>query len=172
MLHKEILQALNNQIEVEAYSSFLYLSMAVWTDQKNMVGCTNFFYRQSDEERMHMLKLYYYISEMDEKAITPSIDQPPADFGTIRELWEMVYAQEQKVTESINRIVELCYKHNDYTTLNFLQWYIEEQREEEVTVRSVLDKIKLIGDGPLSLYYIDKEVEAVNNTAGDPEVQA
>lgn len=172
MLHPEILKALNNQIAVEGYSSFLYLSMAVWTDQKNLVGCTNFFFRQSDEERMHMLKLYHYIAEMDEKAETPAIEKAPADFGNIKELWELVYTQEKKVTECINNIVDLCYKNNDYSTLNFLQWYVEEQREEEVTVRGILDKIKLIGDGPLSLYYIDKEVEAINSAVPPAQEQA
>ena len=75
----------------------------------------------------------------------------------------MVYAHEQKVTKSIHNLVDLSNKEVDYTTLNFLQWYITEQREEEALMRSILDKIKLIGTGPMSLYYIDKEIQKLNN---------
>lgn len=77
-------------------------------------------------------------------------------------MFEQVYAHEQKVTASINELLSLAYKDNDHTTLNFLQWYVTEQREEEALMRGILDRIKLIGNGPMSLYYIDKEMEKIN----------
>ncbi len=162
MLTKRMEDALNKQIGLEAYASFLYLSMSSWCDQEALGGCNAFMQRQSDEEKMHMLKLFHYVNEQDGHAITPAIAQPPLDFGTIQEMFKMVYAHEQKVTKSINDLVVIAMEEKDHATYNFLQWYVEEQREEEALMRSILDKIKLIGGGPQSLYYIDKEIEKLN----------
>ncbi len=116
-----------------------------------------------------MLRIFHYISDVDGMAVTPGIKQPPVDFPSIRELFEEVYVHEQKVTASIHKLLDLCNEEDDYTTHNFLQWYITEQREEEALMRNILDKIKLIGDGPQSLYFIDKEVEAINTAAAAAE---
>jgi len=163
-------KALNDQIVLEAYASFLYLSMASWCDNEGIEGSAQFMHRQSTEERDHMLRIFHYISEVDGHAIAPAIKKPPVQFKSLQELFKQVYEHEQKVTAAINKIVDLCYKENDYTTLNFLQWYIEEQREEEVLMRGILDRIKLIGNGPQSLYYIDQEIERIN--AAEAKAQA
>lgn len=162
MLTKKIEKILNEQISLEGYASYLYLSMASWCDKEGLDGCANFMHRQSEEEREHMLKLFHYISESDGHALAPAIAQPPHEFPSVQIMFDEVYKHEQKVTASIHKIVELCYKENDYSTLNFMQWYIEEQREEETLMRGILDKIKLIGNGGQSLYYIDKEIEKIN----------
>ena len=162
MISKKIEAALNEQIALEGYASYLYLSMASWCDKEGLEGCAKFMHRQSDEEREHMMRIFYYISEVDGHALTPAIPQPPHEFESVKELFNQVYAHEQKVTASIHDLVALSYEEKDHTTFNFLQWYIEEQREEEDLMRSILDKIKLIGDAPQSLYYIDKEVEKIN----------
>ncbi|MEM9919989.1 MAG: ferritin [Bacteroidota bacterium] len=169
MISKKIEEALNNQIKLEAYASFLYLSMASWCDLEGMEGCAQFMHRQSSEERDHMLRIFNYISEVDGHAIVPEVAQPPKKFESIQELFKQVYAHEQKVTRSINGIVDLCYKEDDYSTLNFLQWYIEEQREEEDLMRTILDRIKLIGEGPQSLYYVDKEMDKINQAEAAAE---
>ena len=157
---------MNDQIELEAYASFLYLSMASWCDEQGMEGSTHFFYRQSAEESDHMMRIFRYILEMDGKAIVPAVKKPPASFKSIQQLFKDVYAHEQKVTKSINDLVDLSYKENDHSTHNFLQWYVTEQREEEALMRSILDKVNLIGDGPQSLYFIDKEIIDVNTQLG------
>lgn len=162
MLSEKMLKALNEQIALEGYASFLYLSMASWCDKEGMEGCTQFMHRQSAEEREHMLRIYNYLSEVDGHALTPSIKQPPHEFESIQAMFKEVYKHEQKVTNSIHKLMDIAVKENDYTTHNFLQWYIEEQREEEDLMRSILDKLKLIGDGPSSLYYIDNEISAIN----------
>jgi len=153
---------LNKQIELEGYASFLYLSMASWCSNQGVEGCAQFMHRQSEEERAHMLRIFHYINEVDGHAMTPAIPQPPLEFESVQAMFKQVYDHEKKVTNAINEIVSLCYKEDDYTTLNFMQWYIEEQREEEDLMRSILDKIKLIGNAPQSLYYIDKEIELIN----------
>lgn len=162
MLSKNMEAALNKQMELESYASFLYLSMASWCDQKAMEGCTQFMERQSDEERDHMLRIFRYINEMDGHALVPAVNQPPHEFGDVKSMFEKVYEHEQKVTAAIHDLVELSQQEKDPTTYNFLQWYVDEQREEEALMRTILDRIKLIGEGPQSLYYIDKEVEKIN----------
>ena len=157
-----MIKALNEQIALEGYASFLYLSMASWCDREGVEGCAQFMHRQSEEERMHMLKIFHYLSEVDAHALTPAIKQPPHEFESVKSMFEQVYKHEQKVTASINKLVKLSYEENDFSTLEFLQWYVEEQREEENLMRTILDKIKLIGDGPSSLYYIDQEIEKIN----------
>lgn len=172
MVTKKIEKALNQQIALEGYASFLYLSMASWCDQEGLEGCSRFMHRQSAEELSHMMKIFHYLSEIDGHAITPAIKQPPLKFKSVREMLTEVYKHEQKVTNSIHKLVDLCYKENDYTTLHFLQWYIDEQKEEEALMRGILDRIKLIGDGPQSLYYIDKEIEKINKIEEAAEAAA
>lgn len=161
-ISKKMEAALNKQIALESSASYLYLSMASWCDREGLSGSAQFMHRQSEEERNHMLRIFHYISDVDGHALTPGISQPAHEFESVHSLFEEVYKHEQKVTASINELVDLCYKENDYSTLNFLQWYVEEQREEEALMRTILDKLKLIGKGPQSLYYIDKELDAVN----------
>ena len=166
MLSEKMEAALNQQLELESYASHLYtLSMASWCDQQAMEGCTQFMERQSEEEREHMLRIFHYINELDGHALVPAVNQPPHDFGDIKSMFEKVYQHEQKVTAAIHNLVELSQQEKDPTTYNFLQWYVDEQREEEALMRTILDRIKLIGGGPQSLYYIDKEVEKINQAA-------
>lgn len=162
MISEKMAKALNAQIQLEGQASFLYLSMAAWCDKEGLEGCTQFMHRQSGEEREHMLKIFHYLSEVDTHALTPAIKAVPHEWPSVTEMFKEVYHHEQKVTASINKLMDIALKENDHTTNNFLQWYIAEQREEENLMRSLLDKIKLIGDGPTSLYYIDKEVEVIN----------
>ncbi|MCB0703827.1 MAG: ferritin [Saprospiraceae bacterium] len=164
-LSKKMESALNEQIILEAYASFLYLSMASWCEQKTLDGCAEFMHRQSDEERMHMLKLFNYVNEVDGHALTPAVKQAPHEWPSVQNLFQQVFEHEQKVTKAINNLVDIALQEKDHSTSNFLQWYVDEQREEEALMRSILDRIKLIGDGPQSLYYIDKEVRAINTRA-------
>lgn len=165
MLSKTIESALNEQILVEGASSFKYLAMAAWCAREGLAGCATFLHRQSDEERQHMLRLYKYLGEMDGHAITPAIPQPQIEFASVQAVFSEVYASEKDVTASIARIVDLCYQERDHLTLNFLQWYLTEQREEENLARGILDRIRLIGEGGQSLFYIDKELDKINRQA-------
>jgi ferritin len=162
MLKEHILEALNAQVSLEANSSATYLSMASWCDREGLRGCAAFFYVQSDEERMHQLKIVHYINDMDGHAVIPAVDKPASTFESIQTIFKMVYDQERAVTESINKLMTLSQEAHDHATTVFLQWYVAEQREEESLVREILDKIRLIGSGSQSLYYIDKELERIN----------
>ena len=153
MISKKMENALNEQITLEGYASFLYLAMSSWCDNEGMEGCTKFMKRQSEEEMMHMLKIFDYLNEVDGFAVTPSIKQPPLKFESVQKMFEQVYEHEQKVTTSIYKLVDLSNKEDDFSAYHFLQWYVAEQREEEALMRTILDRIKIIGDGPQSLLY-------------------
>ncbi len=154
---------------MEGYSSAAYLSMASWCDREGLEGCAKFFYAQAEEERMHMLKIVHYINDMDCHALVPAVKQPPREFDSIQALFEAVYEQEKKVTKSIYELVTITEEENDHTTNLFLQWYVAEQREEETQVRNILDKIKIIGTGGQSLYFIDQEIEKINQQRSEEE---
>lgn len=162
MLSQKMVDALNEQIAMEGYASFVYLAMAGWFESKTMQGCAAFMYRQSAEEHMHMMKIYHYLLEMDAMPVTPAIRQPAQDFTSAKNVFEETLAHERRVTKSINDLVDLARQENDHATYGFLQWYVSEQREEEGLMRTILDKINLIGDGPQSQYFIDKEIDAIN----------
>lgn len=172
MFSSKMESALNKQLELEGYASFLYLSMASWCEREGLEGCAKFMYRQSAEENEHMMRIFNYINEMDGHALAPAIEQPPHVFESVKSLFDQVYAHEKKVTSAINHLVALSYDEKDHATFNFLQWYVEEQREEEALMRTILDRIKLIGDGPQSLYYIDLELEKINEIEEKAEAES
>ena len=161
-LPRDIVDALNHQIKMEAYASQFYLALAYWCDDKALKGCKAFFERQSEEEREHKLKIYEYLSDQGEQPVTPGIEKPPMDFSSVKHVFQMVLEQEQKVTKSIHDIVKLCYRDSDFNTLSFLQWFVDEQREEEGLINDILSRIDIIGEGGQSLYYIDKEIDTIN----------
>jgi len=161
-LNEQMVAALNQQIEYEGYASNFYLSLAYWCDDQALNGCKSFFMRQSEEEREHMLKIYEYMSDCGFHPVTPMFSQPPAKFKSIQEVFDKVFEQERSVTSSIHALLKLSIELNDYNTQSFLKWYVDEQREEEAVIRTILDRIKVIGEGGQSLYYIDKEVEKIN----------
>ncbi len=171
MLSNKIEKALNDQIKMEAYASNLYLAMSSWCSTQGLEGSAQFFMRQSEEENMHMMKIFEYVLEMDGHAIVPSVSEPPAHYKSIQEVFNATLAHEQSVTRAIHSLLDLATEENDHSTHLFLQWYVEEQREEEGLIRTIMDKIRLIGDGAMSLYYIDKEVEEINRAVAKQEGQ-
>lgn len=156
MLTKKVEEILVSQIQKEGYSSFLYLAMASWAEAEGYAGTSSWLYVQAEEEKNHMLKLIHYVNERGGRAIVPQIQQPPADYSNVRNLFEKVLEHEEHITASINEIVAVCISEKDFTTQNWIQWFVNEQIEEEASVRSILDKLKLLGDG--SLYLFDKDI--------------
>ena len=162
MIKQNIMDALNNQVEAEAAASQLYLAMASWADSRGLEGISEFLFAHSDEERMHMLKLIRFINERGGSAIIPSLHMPKQDFTNLNEVFTMLLEHEIKVSEQINHIVDLTLAEKDYTTHNFLQWYVSEQIEEERLARIILDKLKLIGDDKGGMYLFDRDISTFN----------
>ena len=158
MLDKQVQSALNAQIEMEARSSHFYLAMASWAENQGLNGTAEFLYRHSDEERMHMLKLIRFVNERGGRAAIPALDTPQSDFDDLQSIFSSLLVHENKVTASINEIVGLCLERRDYTTHNFMQWYVAEQIEEEALARNILDKLGLIGKDSGGLYHFDRDL--------------
>ncbi|MEX1190267.1 MAG: ferritin [Bacteroidia bacterium] len=161
MFSASLEEQLNHQVSLESSASALYLSIASWCEKKKLNGAASFFYAQSDEERLHMLKVFKYINEMGGHAKVASVNPVETEFHSIKEVIERSLQSEKNVTSSIHSLCELAREVKDYGTLNFLQFYVDEQREEEVLFSNILDRIELIGMEGQGLYYIDKEFEAL-----------
>jgi len=156
MLNKKVEKILNEQIEKEGYSSNLYLAMASWAEKEGFAGIAQWLYAQADEERMHMLKFITFINERGGHALIPAFKQPQVKFDGIKKMFEQVLEHENFITKSINEIVALVIKENDYATNNWIQWFVTEQMEEELNVQTILDKINLVGDK--NLYLFDRDI--------------
>lgn len=164
MLSKKIEAAINKQIELEAASSQTYLSMASWAETMSFNGVAAFLFKHSDEERFHMIKLLKFVNERGGKAIVPALKQPEKDFKSLSFVFESVLKHEIMVSNEINKLVDICLQEKDYTTHNFLQWYVSEQIEEEALSRNVLDKLKMIGPDKGGIYFFDRDLGSMAAT--------
>ncbi|MEM9983293.1 MAG: ferritin, partial [Bacteroidota bacterium] len=126
-LKEEVEHILNEQVKLEALSSSRYLAMAAWCDRNGFDNSASFFYEQAEEERAHMLKFFKYIADMGGRAISPEVTNIKLEFDSFREVFELALEHEVQVSQAIHRIVDACRKHQDYTTENFLQWFLAEQ---------------------------------------------
>ena len=164
MLKEKIEAALNKQIKIEAESSQIYLAMASWAETQGMGGTAQFLYKHSDEERMHMLKLVQYVNERGGKALIPQLSQPKKTYKSLPDLFQTLLSHEVMVSGDINNLVDICLQEKDYTTHNFMQWYVAEQIEEEALARTIMDKLNMIGSDKGGLYLFDRDVEGISVT--------
>lgn len=156
MIKADIQDAINTQIRNEYYSSYLYLSMAAYCETRNYPGFASWLRRQSDEELSHAMRLYDYILDRDGRVILEAIDQPPSEFGTLEQMFEEVLEHEKEVSSMINNLYELAVSHNDHATAVELQWFIQEQVEEEKTAKDLVEQIKLADGNSAALLMLDK----------------
>ena len=171
MISKKVEALLNQQIQQEGYASYFYLGMASWCDFNGLEGCSKFLYGQSEEEREHMLKLFNYIIEAGGQALAPEIKKIPKDFKDVVNVFNLALKQEISNTKSINNLADVCLKEKDYSTFNFLQWYVAEQHEEEMLFKTILDKISIIGTEGQGLYLIDNEIGKIAENKPTPSSQ-
>lgn len=158
MLSKDLVKALNRQIGLEFYSSNLYLQMSAWCAYKGLPGCAAFLRKQAAEETEHMQRLFNYVSETGALAIIGTIDAPPSDFTSVDKVFKQTFDHECDVTRTINKLVDAALGEKDYSTFNFLQWYVAEQHEEESLFKSILDKLKITGTDGRGLFFFDREI--------------
>jgi ferritin len=171
MLSKKVQDALNSQIKKEGDSSQVYLAMASWAEVQGYDGIATFMFNQSDEERMHMLKLIKYVNQRGGEATIPDVNKPVLDLTNHKSLFKQLLEHEIHISQSINELVGITMDERDFATQNFLQWYVAEQIEEEANARYILDKINLIGDDKGGLYLFDNEMKNfVSPVQPDPNV--
>jgi len=162
MLKKSVEDILVTQIEKEGYSSNLYLSMASWAETNGLEGVSKWMYAQAEEEKMHMLKFMKFVNERGGKAVIPAIKQPPTNYKNVQHVFEETLEHERSITASINEIVGVCLDEKDFTTHNWIQWFVTEQTEEEASVMAIIDKLKLL-DGH-NLYMFDRDIVGLRGT--------
>lgn len=158
MLSKPLQDAINNQIQKEFESAYLYLGMAAHFDAVSLPGFASWMRKQFAEEQGHAFKFYDYVNDQRGRVTLQPIAAPPAEFGKPVEIFQQVLAHEQKVTASIKAIYELAVKENDPATQIFLQWFISEQVEEEKHASDLIEQLKMAGDQPFSLLFMDQHV--------------
>ena len=157
-MDKTVEQALNEQINAELYSAYLYLSMSAWFASIGMKGMAAWERIQAQEERDHAMMLYDYLLASGGKMIATDIKAPQTEWGSPKEAFEFQLAHEQDVTASIHRLVEIAQAAKDHAAIARLQWFVTEQVEEEETVRDILNQIAVSVDFAPYLYMIDKEL--------------
>ena len=156
MISKKLEKIINVQIDKEFYSSNLYLSMAIWAETSGYNGSAKWFYAHADEERMHMLKFIEYLNDRGGKAIVPAIKQPPHIFKDLKTVFYQVLEHEMFISQSINDIVALTIEEKDYSTHSWIQFFVNEQIEEEKSVNEIIDRLKLVGDS--NIYLFDRDI--------------
>jgi len=158
MISKKMQEAFNNQINAELYSSYLYLSMASYFESINLPGFANWMRCQSQEEIVHAMKFYNFVCERGGRVKLTAIDGPPTEWGSALKAFQDAYAHEQKVTALINTLVDQALKERDHASSSFLQWFVNEQVEEESSADKVVQQLKLAGDKGSGLFMIDREL--------------
>lgn len=158
MLSEKMLEKLNDQINKETYSAYMYLAMKVYATCEGLEGVANWYDAQMREELEHAGRIYDYVTRQGGKVMLESIDKPPQDYSSARDLFEKTLEHERKVTGLIEECMSLAKAENDSATEIFLQWFVTEQVEEEDNVSAILQKLKLAGDGGSGLFMIDNEL--------------
>jgi ferritin len=158
MINSKVEGVLNDQIRKEFYSYYLYLSMAAQFESMNLSGFARWMQVQAIEETKHAMKIYGHVNERGGKVKLQQIDAPPSNWKSAREMFTEAFQHEQKVTESINKIVELARTEKDNATEVFLQWFVNEQVEEEASTNEITQKLQLIGDNAPALIMLDGEL--------------
>lgn len=160
MISKKMADALNEQINRELYSAYLYQAMAAYAEYTGLSGFANWFMVQYKEETEHATRFYHYILEQGAQIQLKSIAEPPQNFESPLQMFEETLKHEQFVTKSIYDLVDLSIEEKDHATHIFLQWFVTEQVEEEANDNEIISKLKLAGEKGNGLFMIDKELAA------------
>jgi len=160
MFSKVMQDAINDQINKELYSAYLYLSMSAYCESANLSGSAHWLRAQAGEEQGHAMKFFGYVHDRGGKVALQAIAQPPAEFASLLDLFEQVLEHERKVTSLINRLYETAIKENDYPSQIVLQWFISEQVEEEKNAALIVEQLKMVGTQGTPLYMMDRQLGA------------
>ena len=157
-LSKKMQDALNEQIKEELFSSYLYLSMAAYCESNNLPGFAHWMQAQSGEELEHAMKFFGFINDRGGRVILQALDQPAVEFGGPTDLFEKTLAHEQHITGRIHNLYALAVEEKDYASLSLLQWFVDEQVEEERTASEILELLKMTGDKGQGLIMLDRQL--------------
>ncbi|MCT4702201.1 non-heme ferritin [Enterobacteriaceae bacterium H20N1] len=165
MLKTEMVEKLNEQMNLELYSSLLYQQMSAWCSYHSFEGAAAFLRRHAQEEMEHMQRLFAYLADTGNMPRINAVPTPFNEYSSLDALFKATYEHEQLITSKINELAHAAMTSQDYPTFNFLQWYVAEQHEEEKLFKSVLDKLSLVGKSGEGLYFVDKELSTLDTQA-------
>lgn len=158
MIGKKMEDALNGQVNAEMYSAYFYLSMESYFKSLDLNGFANWMRVQTQEEMVHAMKIYDFINGRGGRILLKAIEGPPTQWDSPRAVFEAAYAHEQMVTGLINGLVDLAIKEKDHATNTFLQWFVNEQVEEEASADTVIQQLKMMENAPGGLFMLDREL--------------
>lgn len=164
-LSSDIIKALNEQISKESQASTNYLAAAAWCTSKGYDNSADFFFQQADEERAHMLKIFRYVCDMGAVPHAPSVNVGETNYDSLRAVFEMALESEMAVTAAINNIVNTARNEKDFRTENFMQWFVQEQIEEEFITRRAVELFDLMGEDKLAIFMIDERIPKIEYQA-------
>jgi len=159
-LSSKMKKALNDQVALEGFASSSYLAMASWCEVTGYKGAADYFYAQSDEEKTHMLKIIHFLNDMGNQATIPAIKAPVQSYKSLEGMIKSALKNEQAVTKAIHKMVEISQKEKDHSTYAFLEWFVNEQVQEETKFETLLQKFDLIGRDKIAINEIDKILAA------------
>ncbi len=158
MISQKMQEAINRQINAELYSSYLYMSMAAYFEHLQLAGFCHWMKVQVQEELSHAVRFYNYLCERGGRALMAGIEAPPTEWESPQECMQAVLDHERKVTGLINDLMNLAQDERDHASISFLQWFVDEQVEEEASVDAILGKLRLVQSAPGGLFMLDKEM--------------
>lgn len=158
MISKTLEQAINEQINRELFSEYLYVSMQAWFSHENLDGMANWMKVQAQEEHFHAMKFFDWLLERGGKVELLAIAKPDVDFGSPLKAFKAAYEHEQYITKSINELMDIAIRENDHASKSFLQWYVDEQVEEEANADRIVSQLEMIGDNMHAIFMLDREL--------------
>lgn len=158
MLSQKLLDELNLQLKYEMESANYYLAMAAYCASEDLDGFANFFLVQGEEERFHAMKFYNFINDLGGRVIIKGFEDPKNDFSSLEDIFESALKHEQFVTKRIHTILDVANQEKHYPTISFLQWFVDEQVEEEASMNQILSKVKRLGEDNPGIYMLDEEL--------------
>lgn len=158
MLNEKMQAALNDQVNAEMFSSYIYLSMAAYFEEKNLPGMATWMRMQSDEEMIHAMKFYDYIIERQGRVKLGAMEAPQAEWASPLAAFENAFEHEQYISGRINKLVDLALELSDHATNSFLKWFVDEQVEEEANVDGVVQDLRRVEGFPAGLFMLDREL--------------
>ncbi len=161
-----MVKKLNDQLNLEFYSSNLYLQMSAWCDDQNFPSFGKFLRDHAGEERKHMERLFDYVLDCGSLALIGKIDAPEAKYKSLLDVFKAAYQHELTITKAINSLVDYALTQKDFSTFNFLQWYVSEQHEEEKLFKTIVDKLELVGENKRDLFFMDKDFNKTLSESG------
>ena len=167
-LDSSLAELLNAQVNNELQASYSYLAMSAWLETTAFPGFTQWMALQSQEETAHAMKFYSYLNDRDSRVTLLAIEKPKTEFASVLEIFHSSLAQEQVVTGQIHALYDAAEQAKDHETKNFLNWFLDEQVEEEKTLRDMIDRLELVGDDPIGLLKMDEEAMARKGPPADP----